>query len=150
TLDSETVSNLLSGVMDISGALTLKNHSSIDNNTSANTETIEAPGALTLLDTSFVTGGEVINKGTLNLQGTSSLQHGALANSGQLNASGTANALHAETITNTGTIEVLAHGALAIDQASTVDNTNGHLTVDSTGLLTLNAATVTAGTVTNN
>ncbi|MBR0852618.1 VCBS domain-containing protein, partial [Bradyrhizobium diazoefficiens] len=51
---------------------------------------------------------------------------------------------------NAGTIEVLAYGALAIDQGSAVTNT-GNVTVDANGKLTLNGATIAgAGTVTGN
>src|SRR4051794_41323724 len=56
---------------------------------------------------------------------------GILNNNAAFKVSGTGNALDHETITNatTGTIEVLANGALTIDQSSTVANT-GNITVD--------------------
>src|SRR4051794_41815935 len=61
---------------------------------------------------------------------------GILNNNAAFKVSGTGNALDHETITNatTGTIEVLANGALAIDQSSTVANT-GNITVDANGKL---------------
>ena len=78
------------------------------------------------------------------------LKNGTLINSGQIKVSGTGNALDGETVTNTGGIEVLAGGALLIDP-TTIDNTGGGtITVDSTGTLTLNGTTITAGTVTDN
>ncbi len=78
-------------------------------------------------------------------------KNGTLTNNASLKASGTGNALHNETITNaaTGTIEVLADGALTIDQGSTVAN-SGNVTVDADGNTTVNGATITGGTVTDN
>ena len=46
-------------------------------------------------------------------------------------------------------LEVLAGGGLRSDQVSTLANDGGTVTVDGTGTLTLNSATVTGGTITN-
>src|SRR5262249_732647 len=96
-----------------------------------------------------IDGGTVTIIATLPLEGGVSLENGTLDNSGHVNVTGTGNSLDAETIVNSGTIEVLANGVLIIDQVSTVNNTNGHVTVDSTGKLALSSATITSGTVTN-
>src|SRR4029078_10441532 len=57
--------------------------------------------------------------------------------------------LDTQTVTNTGTIEVLANGALTVDLTSSIDNTNGHITVDSSGTLTATATPINNGTVTD-
>ena len=57
------------------------------------------------------------------------------------------NALSDETVTNAGTIEVLANGALAIDQGSTVDNSSGDVIVDGNAALTLDHATISGGAI---
>ena len=67
------------------------------------------------------------NNGETDLAGAAVIQNGTLGNSNQIKVSSTGNALDKETITNTGTIEVQANGALTIDQVSSIDNTNGHV-----------------------
>ena len=64
------------------------------------------------------------------------IENGTLVNSGTIDVSGTATRSNSETVTNTGTLEVLANGALTIDLSSTIDNTSGQMTVDSSGTLT--------------
>ena len=76
------------------------------------------------------------------------LANGTLTNTAQLNASGAGNALDNENATNTGAIEV--SGELLLDQGTAVDNTNGTVTVDNTGTLTLNDASIDHGAVTDN
>ena len=73
------------------------------------------------------------------------LKNGTLGNAGQIKVTGTGNALDNETVTNTGGIEVV--GALTIDQISSIANGGGTITVDSTGTLTLNGASITGGTL---
>ena len=109
--------------------------------------TVLVDGSATLtLNQATIDGGTVTNTGsTIDLIGTDVLKNGHLGNSGQINVSGTGNALDKETITNTGNIDV--SGALTIDQVSTLDNTGGSITVDFTGTLTLNQATISGGTI---
>ena len=60
--------------------------------------------------------------GTLNLQGIGPLTDGTLTNAGTVNASNAGNALHNVDATNTGTIDVLAGGALLIDADGSLNN----------------------------
>ena len=77
------------------------------------------------------------------------LSNGILNNDGIIDVAGTGNALDNETVTNTETIEVLAGGALTIDlDSTTVNNDTGNVTVDLSGTLTVNNATIDKGTVT--
>jgi VCBS repeat-containing protein len=102
-------------------------------------------------DTTVITGvtgiGTVTNGGEIDLTGNAVLSNGILKNNGTLNASGTGNALDGEAVTNAGTIEVLANGALAIDQGSTVGNSSGNVVVDANAALTLNGATISGGAI---
>ncbi len=143
-LDGETITN--TGNIDVSGALLVDLVSTIAN--TGGSITVDGTGTLTLNGTT-VTGGTVTDSGTLDLTGTAVLKNGTLVNSGQIKVSGTGNALDGETVTNTGGIEVLAGGALLVDQVSTVDNTGGGITVDGTGTVTLNGTTITGGNVTD-
>src|SRR5262249_22434922 len=67
----------------------------------------------------------------------------------QIDVTGTGNALDGEIVTNAGVIDVRAGGALTVDP-TTINNANGTIVVDASGKLTLNAATIDGGTVTNN
>lgn len=141
TIDTRTtISN--SGMIDLSGGtLTLKsNVANVDG-------TLKTDAGTTLIvDTATIDGGTVIIAGTLELDGTSVIENGTLNNFATVNVKGTTEFAH-ETITNadTGTIEVLANGVLAIDQ-STLGNA-GNVKVDAGGELMLNDATITGGTI---
>lgn len=141
TIDTRTtISN--SGMFDLSGGtLTLKSNV-------ANVDGIlkTDAGTTLIVDTATIDGGTVNIAGTLELDGTSVIENGALNNFAAVNVKGTTEFAH-ETITNadTGTIEVLASGALAIDQ-STLGNA-GSVEVDTGGELILNDATITGGTI---
>ncbi|MDA9391120.1 hypothetical protein WN73_10555 [Bradyrhizobium sp. CCBAU 45394] len=99
-------------------------------------------GTMLIVDTATVDGGTVTILGTLELDGTSLIEHGALNNSGTVNVKGTAEFAH-ESVSNTstGTIKVLANGWLTVDQGTSVANA-GHITVDASGKLTVNGATI--------
>jgi FecR protein len=117
----------------------------------ANTGTVTIDStALLTLNNATVTGGIVTNKagGTIDLTGAAVLKSGSLDNSGQINVSGAGNTLDAVTVALNNALEVLS-GSLTIDQGSTVTSSGGSVTVDGTATLTLNDATVTGGTVTN-
>ena len=88
-------------------------------------------GKLTLNGATISGAGTVTDNGEIDLTGNGVLSGGILNNNAAFNVSGTGNALDNETVTerSTGTIEVLANGALTIDQGSTVANT-GNVTVD--------------------
>ncbi|WP_354207682.1 MULTISPECIES: VCBS domain-containing protein [unclassified Bradyrhizobium] len=110
--------------------------------------TLKADAGTTLIvDSATVDGGTVTILGTLELDGTSLIENGTLNNSGAVNVKGTAEFAH-ETVSNAsgGTIKVLANGWLTIDQGSTVAN-SGNVTVDATGKLTVNGATISGGTI---
>ncbi|SDT38284.1 Npun_F0296 family exosortase-dependent surface protein [Bradyrhizobium canariense] len=115
---------------------------------SGGTITVDDTATLTLNDVT-VTSGTVTNKanGIIDLTGTAVLKNGTLGNSGVIDFSGTGNALDNELVTNTGTIEVLALGALTLDQLTAVSNAGGTIAIDGTGTLTLNGATIDGGTI---
>ena len=144
-LDNENATN--TGAIEVSGELLLDQGTAVDNTNG--TVTVDNTGTLTLNDAS-IDHGAVTDNGTIDLTGAGVLANGSLTNTGQLNASGTGNALDTENVTNTGTIEVLAGGALTIDQASIVHNDSGNVTVDALGTLTLADATIDQGAVTDN
>jgi fibronectin-binding autotransporter adhesin len=140
--DHSTVSNVDGGLIQVCGG-TLNVQVDISN---FGHVTVESGAALTL-DGAAIDCGMVTNDGNLVLGGGATLKNGVLGNSGQINVSGTGNALDHETFTNTGALEIFALGALTLG-LTTVANAGGLITVDSTGLLTLNEATVDGGTVT--
>ncbi len=145
-LDTEQVTN--NATLEVIGALTIDQNSLVTNGGAADGITIDSTGALTL-NGSTVTAGFVDDEGTLALTGLAAIQNGTLTNNGIFTVSGAGNALDTEQVTNNATLEVI--GALTIDQNSLVTNGGAAdgITIDSTGALTLNGSTVTAGTVTN-
>ncbi|MBK3661140.1 VCBS domain-containing protein [Bradyrhizobium diazoefficiens] len=150
-LDGEIVSNSSTGTIEVlaNGALTIDQGSSVTNTGNL---TVDATGKLTVNGASISGAGTVTDNGEIDLTGNAVLNGGALKNNATFKVSGIGNALDDETITNasTGTIEVLANGALTIDQGSSIANI-GNVTVDATGKLTVNGASISgAGTVTDN
>ena len=146
-LDGETVTSNNALEVMAGGALLIDQGSTVAN---TGTVTVDGTGTLTL-NTATITGGTVTDKagGTIDLTGGGVVKSGSLGNAGQINVTGLGNALDGETVTSNNALEVMAGGALLIDQGSTVANT-GTVTVDGTGTLTLNTATITGGTVTDN
>ncbi|MCK1391869.1 VCBS domain-containing protein [Bradyrhizobium sp. 1] len=150
-LDGETVTNASAGTIEVltNGVLTIDQGSVVTN---IGNVTVDASSKLTVNGATISGAGTVTDNGEIDLTGNAVLSGGVLKNNAAFKVSGTGNALHNETITNssTGAIEVLADGALTIDQGSTVDNF-GNVTVDASGKLTVNGATISgAGTVTDN
>jgi hypothetical protein len=98
-----------------------------------------------------ITGGTVTItiKGELDLQGSNFVDSGALDNSGNVFITGLGNAFDAETITNTGAIELKSGAALVIDQGSSVSG-SGTITIDGTAALTLNDVTISGNTINDN
>ncbi|QPF91352.1 VCBS domain-containing protein [Bradyrhizobium commune] len=145
-LDNETVTNASTGTIEVlaNGALTIDQGSVVTNTGNV---TVDATGKLTVNGASITGVGTVTDNGEIDLTGNAVLSNGALKNNAAFKVSGTGNALDDETVKNAGTIEVLANGALAIDQGSTVDNSSGNLVVDANAALTLNDATISGGAV---
>ena len=110
------------------GALTIDQGSIVANTGNV---TVDATGKLTVNGATISGAGTVTDNGEIDLTGNAVLSGGILKNNAAFKVSGTGNALDNETVTNaiTGTIEVLANGALTIDQGSVVANT-GNVTVD--------------------
>ena len=142
----ETVSNASSGTITVlaNGWLTIDQGSSVTNNGAV---TVDASGKLTINGATIDGAGTVTNNGELDLTGNAVLSNGVLKNNATLNASGTGNVLGGEIVTNAGAIEVLAGGALTVDQGSTVDNSSGNVIVDGAALLTLDDATISGGAI---
>ncbi|WP_177196033.1 VCBS domain-containing protein [Bradyrhizobium sp. OK095] len=170
----ETVSNTTSGTIKVlaNGWLTIDQGSSVTNNgavtvdasgkltvngatidgafrgvPSLNAGTSDSSGGTDVISTTLSGVGTVTNNGELDLTGNAILSDGFLKNNATLKVSGTGNALDYETVTNTGSIEVLAGAALAIDKSSTVANSSGHVIVDDAGTLTLDLATISGGAI---
>ena len=142
----ESVDNKSAGTIEIvaSGALTIDQSSSVTN---AGHITVDSGGKLTINKAGISGTGTITGNGEIDLTGSAVLGGGKLKNNASLEVSGTGNALHGETVTNAGTLDVLANGALTVDQGSTVDNAAGNLVVDAKALLTLNSATISGGAI---
>lgn len=159
-LDNSVLQNC--GILDLGDGGDFKDHSTISNAGSieisggalnvqvdiANSGSIkvDAQAALTL-DGGAIDCGTVANDGTFALSGGAALKGGVLVNCGQITVSGTGNALEHETVINTGALEIFALGALTLGQSTTVASAGGVITVDGTGVLTLNGATINYGTI---
>ncbi|WBL79613.1 FecR domain-containing protein [Bradyrhizobium xenonodulans] len=145
-LAHETVSNTSSGTIKVlaNGWLTIDQGSSVTNTGNV---TVDGAGKLTVNGATISGAGTLTDNGEIDLTGNAVLSGGILKNNAAFKVSGTGNALDDETVTNAGTIEVLAAGALAIDQGSTVDNSNGNFIVDGNALLTLDDATISGGAI---
>ncbi|TYO62901.1 hypothetical protein FXV83_30385 [Bradyrhizobium hipponense] len=147
----ETVSNTSAGTIKVlaNGWLTIDQGSTVTNTGNV---TVDANGKLTVNGATINGTGTVTGNGEIDLTGGAVLSCGILNNNSTFKVSGTGNALDHETVTNAsaGTIEVLANGALTIDQGSVIANT-GNVMVDANGKLTVNGATISgAGVVTGN
>lgn len=142
----ETVSNTSSGTIKVlaNGALTIDQGSTVAN---AGNVTVDATGKLTVNGATISGAGTVTGNGEIDLTGSAVLSGGILNNNATFKVSGSGNALDHETVTNAGTIEVLAIGALAIDQGATIDNSSGNVIVDATAALTLDDATISGGAI---
>lgn len=166
----ETVSNTAAGVIEVlaNGWLTIHQGSSVTN---AGQITVDASGKLIVSNATIGGAGAVIdtgggddeggpvlnvgirgagtitNNGEIDLTGDAVLSGGILKNNTVFKVSGARNALSDETVTNAGIIEVLANGALAIEQGSTVDNSSGNVIVDGNAVLTLDDATISGGAI---
>jgi VCBS repeat-containing protein len=156
TFDAEVVTNTgASNAIDITGSLTLKHGTTVDNTNAASGETVESGATLTLQDTSSIWRGKVTNIGTLNLQTTGAtfvLSDGALSNTGQVNVTGN-NVLSNEIVSNTGNgsaIDIV--GVLAVVNSTAITNTDGNSgeTIEGAGKLTLqDTSSISGGVVTN-
>ncbi|WP_354103138.1 VCBS domain-containing protein [Bradyrhizobium sp. LB14.3] len=142
----ETVSNSSSGTVKVlaNGWLTIDQGSSVTNTGNV---TVDASGKLIVNGATISGAGTVTNDGELDLNGNAILSGGVLNNNAIFNVTGTGNALDGETVTNAGTIEVLANGVLAIDHGSTVNNSSGSVIVGATAALTLDNATISGGAI---
>nr|WP_249136350.1 FecR domain-containing protein [Bradyrhizobium canariense] len=147
-LGHQTVSNASSGTIKVlaNGWLTIDQGSGVTNTGNV---TVDATGKLTVNGATISGVGTVTDNGEIDLNGNAVLSGGVLKNNAIFKVSGTGNALSNETITNASTIEVLANGALTIDQGSTVDNSSGSIVVDDGAALTLDGATISGGAVNN-
>lgn len=142
----EAVFNNSTGTIKVlaNGWLTIDQGSVVTNTGNV---TVDVTGKLTVNGATISGAGTVTGNGEIDLTGNAVLSGGVLKNSATLNVSGTGNALDDETVTNAGTIEVLANSELAIDQGSTVDNASGNLIVDGNAALTLDDATISGGAI---
>nr|WP_245284210.1 FecR domain-containing protein [Bradyrhizobium sp. WSM2254] len=166
----ESVSNTSTGTIKVlaNGWLTVDQGSSVTN---AGHITVDASGKLTVNGATISGAGPVIGNdggddeggpvlnagirgtgvitgnGEIDLTGNAVLSDGILNNNAAFKISGSGNALSNESVTNAGTIEVLANGALAIDQGSTVDNSSGNVIVDANAALTLDDVTLSGGAI---
>ena len=177
TISGGTINDFTAGSPALGGLINVTGDSKIDSNAALNngavtvqsgktltldnvtvtgtsftdTGTVLVDGGATLtLDHATIDGGTVTNTAsTIDLIGGDVLKNGHLGNAGQINVSGLNNALHNETVTANTALEILAGGALTLDQGTTVANSGGTVTIDGTGTLTLNGASITSGTLGN-
>src|SRR5258705_5558801 len=85
---------------------------------------VPAVPPVTLLDTTSITGGKVVNKGTLTLNGGGAgvlLKNGNLVNTGAVNVSGIAT-LDGETVNNDLTGQIDVTGGLTLDHNTAITN----------------------------
>jgi fibronectin-binding autotransporter adhesin len=144
TLNGVNVTNENSIEVFAGSVLTLDQLTMVDNSTG--TIAIDGSGLLTL-DDAVISGGAVTNHGTLKLGGAAVLKNGTLYNYGQINVSSTGNELDGENVANASAIAILALGVLSLDHLTKLDNTGGVITVDGTGTLALNDASINGGTI---
>ncbi len=152
TLDGETVNNDLTGVIAVTGGLTLDHNTAITNVLATNAETIAAGASMTLLDTTSITGGMVDNKGTLTLNGSAVLlKNGALVNTGTVNAEGVAT-LDNETVNNDLTGLIAVTGDLTLDHNTAITNvlaTNAETMAAGASMTLLDTTSITGGVLNN-
>ena len=145
-IDSETAFTNSGTLEVLAGGVLALNSDQITN--AGGTIQADATAQLTL-NGSTVSNGTVTNHGTLDLTGNDKIQTGALTNTAILDVSGAGNEIDSETaFTNSGTLEVLAGGVLALN-SDQIANAGGTIQADATAQLTLNGTTVSNGTVTN-
>ena len=135
--------SLVGGTLDNSGTLEIESSSeaTLDGVTITGSGSIEVD-----LPTSQATPTLVLDDGAIITQG--SLTVGAFGTLDIKTAGGAT--LHDVHVTNDNSIEVFAGSVLILDQVTTVDNSSGVISIDGTGMLTLDDASISGGTVTNN
>ncbi|MGY8683250.1 FecR domain-containing protein [Bradyrhizobium sp. UFLA05-153] len=104
-------------------------------------------GATLDINGGTIDSGKLIIGGALVLEGTSFLTNGKLDNSGAVTVTGTV-AFDNETVDNDSTIEIQAGATLTLDKGTKVANSSGTITVDDQGVLVLDQAEITGGTLT--
>jgi fibronectin-binding autotransporter adhesin len=143
TLTLQGGASLVGGTLSNFGTLDIESSSgaTLDGVTVIGSGSIEvdviAPSAtptLVLDDGTTITGGTL----TVGPLGTLAVQTAGGAT------------LNGVDVTNEKSIEVFAGSVLILDQATTVDNSTGAMAIDGTAMLTLNDASISGGTVTNN
>jgi fibronectin-binding autotransporter adhesin len=135
--------SLVGGTLNISGTLYVESSSgatldgvTVTGSGGIQVDVIASPATPTLVldDGTAITGGTL----TVGPFGTLAVE---TADGATLNGVG---------VTNENSIEVFAGSVLILDQVTTVDNSTGAIAIDGTAMLTLNDASISGGTVTNN
>ncbi len=171
---NEIVTNDPTGIIDVTGALTLDG-TTVTGGTVTDAGTIKVNGGQTLkLSGVALSGGAITNSGTIDITGSGSINNDLLTNHQLTVDGGQTLTLNGTTViggivTDTGTINIdtgetlklngvaLSGGAITnagtidITGSSSIDNdhlTNYQLTVDAGQILTLNGTTVSGGTIT--
>ena len=143
TLTLQGGASLIGGTLSNSGTLEIEGSSgaTLDGITVAGSGSIQVDAAA-----SSATPTLVLDDGTAITDGT--LTVGPFGTLAVKTAGGaTLNGVH---LTNKNSIEVFAGSALTLDQLTMVDNSTGAIAIDGTGMLTLDDAAISGGTVTNN
>jgi fibronectin-binding autotransporter adhesin len=145
--------------IDAGQMLTLQGGASLVEGTLDNSGTLEIEGSSgATLDGVTITGSGSIEVDvttaqatpTLVLDGGTSITSGTLTvgSSGTLDVKTARGAtLHGVNVTNDNSIEVFAGSVLILDQLTTVDNSTGTISIDGTGMLTLDDASISGGTI---
>jgi fibronectin-binding autotransporter adhesin len=148
--DGEVVSN--SGLIDISGALTLEHASTLTNEIGTAAVTVEGGATLTLDDTASIVGGVLTNKidGTIDLAGSAVLKNVSLDNLAQINVSGSGDVFDHVIASNSSLIDIMA--SLTLEHGTSITNLGqtAAVTVEGSATLTLDdTSSIVGGTINN-
>ena len=153
-LDNVAVANTGSAsAIDITGALTLQDGTTLTNQNGTSGETIESGGSLTM-NGATITGGMLTINGTLDSAGTSFIAGATIDNTSHIHVLSGTLTIDPAGVTNTGTIEVEDSAKLVLNGETVANSvtdagitTNGTIQVDGNGVLGFEASTVTGGNI---
>jgi fibronectin-binding autotransporter adhesin len=134
---------LVGGTLDNSGTLEIASSSgaTLDGVTITGSGSIEVDVAMAQATPTLVLDDDtVITHGSLTVGSFGTLD---------IKTAGGAT-FHGVNVTNDNSIEVFAGSVLILDQVTTVDNSTGVISIDGTGMLTLDDASISGGAVSNN